>query len=85
MGYGLDDQGIGVRFPAGARDSLFSITSRPALGPTKPPTQWAPEVASPGEKRQEREGDHSPPTSPEVNNGEAIPPLPHTSHIVQLN
>jgi hypothetical protein len=29
-----------------------------------------------GEKRQEREADHSPPSTAEVKNGGAIPPLP---------
>lgn len=32
--YGLDSQGIWVRFPVGAKMSLFSIASRRALGPT---------------------------------------------------
>jgi hypothetical protein len=58
---------------------LFSTASRPALGPTQPPIQWVPGVLSPGVKRQGREADHSPQTSAEVKNGEAIPPLPHTS------
>jgi hypothetical protein len=57
--YGLDDQAIGVRFPAGAMD--FSSVSRPALRPTQPPVQWVPEVPSPGVKaRPGRDADHSP-------------------------
>jgi hypothetical protein len=54
---------------------LFSTASTPALGPTQPPIQWVPGVLSPGIKRQEREADHSPPSSAEVKNGGAIPPL----------
>jgi hypothetical protein len=38
------------------------------------PIQWVP-----GIKRQGREADRSPPSSAEVNNGGAIPPLPHMS------
>jgi hypothetical protein len=31
---------------------LFSIASRPAVGPTQPPIQWVPWALSPGGKRQ---------------------------------
>jgi hypothetical protein len=44
----------------------FSMSSRPALGPTQPPIQWVPRVLSPGVKQLEREADHSPSTSAEV-------------------
>jgi hypothetical protein len=37
-----------------------------ALGPTQPPIQWVPVALSLGIKRQEREADHSPPSSAEV-------------------
>jgi hypothetical protein len=53
---------------------LFSIASRPVLGPTQPPIRCVP-----GGKWQEREADHSPPSSAEVSKGRAIPPQPHTS------
>jgi hypothetical protein len=66
-GYGLDGRWVGVRVPVGSR--IF--TSRPALGPTQRPFEWVPGVTQP-----EREADHSPSTSAEVNDG-AIPPLPH--------
>jgi hypothetical protein len=42
---------------------FFTTSSRPALGPTKPPIQWAPGVKRPG-----GEADHSPPSSAEVKN-----------------
>jgi hypothetical protein len=43
LGYGLDDQGLRVRFPEG-EEILFSTTLRPALGTNKPSTHWIPEV-----------------------------------------
>jgi hypothetical protein len=57
--------------------SRFSTASRPALWPTQPPIQWVPGTLSPGVKRQGREADHSPPSSAEVKNDGATPPLPH--------
>jgi hypothetical protein len=51
-GYGLDDRGVGVRVPVGSR--IFSMSSRPALGPTEPPIQWLTGVKRPG-----READHT--------------------------
>jgi hypothetical protein len=56
---------------------LFSITSRPALGPTQPPIQLVSGAVSPGVKQQRREAGHRLPSSIEVKN-EDIPPLPHT-------
>jgi hypothetical protein len=58
-GYGLDDRGVAVRVPV--------VSSKPALGPTQPSTQWvsngdfSPSVKLPG-----READHSPPASAEI-------------------
>jgi hypothetical protein len=49
-GYGLDDQAIEVRSPAGERIFPLASVSRPALGPTQPPVQWVPGVLSPGLK-----------------------------------
>jgi hypothetical protein len=57
-GYGLDDRGVGVPVPVGSK-FFFSIASRPALGPTKPPIQRVPGALSPGVKRQGREVDYS--------------------------
>jgi hypothetical protein len=62
LGYGLDDRGTRVRFPAGLWIFLSTTASRTALGPTQPPMQWL----SLGVKRLGREADHSPPSSAEV-------------------
>jgi hypothetical protein len=64
MSYRLDYRGFGVRVSVGS-NFLFS-SSRPALGSTKPPSQWVPRALSPGVKRPGREADHSPPASVEV-------------------
>jgi hypothetical protein len=58
---------------------LFSTTSRPALEPTQPPSQQVPRAASQEIKWPGREADHSPPSSAEVKNVGAVPPLPHMS------
>jgi hypothetical protein len=58
LGYGLDDRGSRVRFPAGAGNFLFTTPSTTALGPSQPPIQWV--------KRLEREADHSPPSGAKV-------------------
>jgi hypothetical protein len=44
------------------------------MEPIQPPIPWVTDVNQPG-----REVDHSPPSSEEVKNGGAIPPLPYTS------
>jgi hypothetical protein len=66
-GYGLDDRGVGVRVPVGAR--IFTSPCRPdrLWGPTQFPIQWVPGILSLGIKVPGREADHSPPTSAEVN------------------
>jgi hypothetical protein len=58
---------------------LFFTASRPKVGPTQPPIQWVSRALSPRLKRTGSEADHSPPSSTEVKNGGAIPPLPHMS------
>jgi hypothetical protein len=63
MGYGLDDQGVGVPSPGMVKNFLFSTLYRPALGTTHPPIQWVPEVKRPG-----REAHHSPLASADVKN-----------------
>jgi hypothetical protein len=52
------------------QDMVFSIVSRPALGPPQS-IKWVP-----GMKRDGREADHSPPSSAEVKNGGAITSTP---------
>jgi hypothetical protein len=66
LGYGLDDRGSRVRFPAGLGIFLFTTASRTALGPTQPPIQWIPGALSLGVKWPGGEADHSPPSSAEV-------------------
>jgi hypothetical protein len=58
-GYGLNDQRVRVRIPAGASIFHFSMSSRPALGSTQPPIQWVAGAVSPGLKQQGREADYS--------------------------
>jgi hypothetical protein len=69
----------GVGFPAGARVFFYYTLSRSALGPTQPPIQLVPLTLSPEAKRVGREAIRSPPSSPEVKDGGATPPLPYTS------
>jgi hypothetical protein len=68
-----------VRFPSEERLFLFPTASRLALGPTKPPIQWVPRVQQPGRKTYQ-----TPPSSAEVKNGGAIPPLPHVFMVQSL-
>jgi hypothetical protein len=62
LGYGMDDGGSRVRFPARA-GNFFITASRTALEPTQAPIQWVRGALSLGVKRPVREADHSPPTS----------------------
>jgi hypothetical protein len=64
-GYGLDDQGGESSSPGRVKIFHFSISSRPALGSTQPPIKMGTGGSFPGVKRQEREADHSSPTSAE--------------------
>jgi hypothetical protein len=66
LGYGLDDRGFRVRFPAGLGIFLFTTASRTALGPIQPPIQWVPGAVSLEVEWPGREADHSPPSSAEV-------------------
>jgi hypothetical protein len=74
--------GLRTRWPG--RDSrqrqeifVYTKASRPGLGPIQTPIQWVPGALSSWVKRPGRETDHSPPSSAEVRNGGAIPPIPH--------
>jgi hypothetical protein len=66
LGYGLDDRGFRVRFPAGAGNVSLHHRVQNGSGPTQLPIQWVPGALSLGVKRPEREADHSPPSSAEV-------------------
>jgi hypothetical protein len=58
--------GDGILSPGRVKNFHFSISSRPAVGPTQPPKKMCTGGSFPGVKRQGREGDQSPPTSAEV-------------------
>jgi hypothetical protein len=58
---------------------LYSAVSRLALGPTEP-IQLLPGALSPGVKQPGHVDEHSPPSSAEVENVGAIPPLPIRLH-----
>jgi hypothetical protein len=57
----------GSSSPNGGKNFHFSISSRPALGPTQSSIQWVRGALSPGVKWPGREADNSRPTSAEVN------------------
>jgi hypothetical protein len=48
------------------KNCCYSMSSKPALGSTQQPIQWAPVALSLGVKRPRREADHSPPTTAEI-------------------
>jgi hypothetical protein len=64
LGYGLDDRGSGVRFPAVAGN--FSLNHRVQTGSGAHPASMGTRGTSLGIKRPGREADHSPPSSAEV-------------------
>jgi hypothetical protein len=57
--------------------SLQSWLLTSSLVPTQPPIWWVPGALSTGVKRLGHEADHSSPSSADVKNGGAVPPLPH--------
>jgi hypothetical protein len=79
---GSRDSSVGIAMGFDSREGQeifpFSTASVPALGPTQPPIQWVPKALYQGIKRMRREADQSHPSSAEVKNGGAIPPLSHT-------
>jgi hypothetical protein len=58
---------------------LFSILSRPVLGPTQPSILWVPQALSPGLKRLGHEVSDSSASSTEMKNYGAIPPFSYMS------
>jgi hypothetical protein len=62
-GYELEERESSGR----VKSFLFSTLFRPALGSIQPPIQRVPGALSAGVKRPEREADHSPPTSADLN------------------
>jgi hypothetical protein len=62
--------------PGNGKRFLSTPVYRTALGPTQAPIQQAPRILT---QRSGREADHLPPSSAEIKNGRAIPPLLHTS------
>jgi hypothetical protein len=73
-GYWLDGQ---VQFLVGLEFLLHSVQI--GSRPTQIPIQWEQGTLFSGVKRPGSEADHSSPSSAEVKNGSAIPPLPHMS------
>jgi hypothetical protein len=59
------------------KNFLFSISSRPVLGPTQPPIQWVPGALSPEVKRSGHESDHSIQLVPRSRKLGSICPLPY--------
>jgi hypothetical protein len=76
LGYGLDDRGSRVRFPAGVGNYSLHHRVRTAVGPTQPRIQWAFFL---GVKRPGSEADHSPPSSAEVKNAWSFTTTPPMS------
>jgi hypothetical protein len=66
LGYGLDDGGSRVRFPAGAGKFSLHHRVQKALGPTQPPIQWVSGALSLEVKWSEREAYHSHPSIVEI-------------------
>jgi hypothetical protein len=79
LGYGLDDWGSRVRFPAGAGNFSLYHRVQNNSGPTQPPIQWVPGALSLGVKRPGHEADHLPPSSAEAKNAWSYTSTPNTS------
>jgi hypothetical protein len=79
MGYGLDGQEIGVRFPTGARHFSILHSAQNESVVTHPPKKWVPETLPPRAQRLEREADQSHSSSAEIKNECNYTSLPHTS------
>jgi hypothetical protein len=76
-GYSLDGRGL---IPSKGKRFLYSLQHPHWLrGLTQPLIQWVPGTLSLEVKRLGQEADHSPPPSLKVDNGGALPQLPHSS------
>jgi len=75
LGYGVDDRGIVVIFPAEAIYILFFGTSRPHMGPAKTSVCKIPATLFPEVKQTWRESDQWPRLRPGVIMREDIPPF----------
>jgi hypothetical protein len=64
---------------------LSYTASRQTLGPIQSPIRWVPWALSWGVKQPGHEADHSSPSSAEVKNDGAIPPLPICLHGIVMN
>jgi hypothetical protein len=73
-GYRLNGQGS---IPGRGKIFILCIASTVAVEHTQPPIQWVFGAISPGVKQPGHEADHSPLSSAEVKNGQAIPVFPH--------
>jgi hypothetical protein len=60
----------------------FTTASRLTLGPTQPPIQWVPAALSMEVKRPQREANHPPPCSAEVNNAWSYTSAPQYAFMV---
>jgi hypothetical protein len=77
LGYGLDDRGSRMRFPAGA--GKFSLHHRVQNGSGAHPASYpmGTRGSFPGVKRPKREAGHSHPSNAESRMRGALPPLFH--------
>jgi hypothetical protein len=82
MGYVLDGWGSN---PCRIKIFLSYIVTRPALGPTQPPTQWVLGSLSLGVKQQGCEADRSPPSGAKIKNGGVILLSPICLHSIVFN
>jgi hypothetical protein len=67
-GYGLDDPGSKVRFPAGTGNFSLHHRVQTGSGPNQPPIQWVPGDLSLAVKWPVHESDNLPPSTAEVKN-----------------
>jgi hypothetical protein len=76
MGYRLDSQGS-----ISGRGKIFVLLQSIQNGFGTQPASYPMEMGAlcPGVKQPGHETKHSPPSSAEIKNGEAVSPLPHTS------